>query len=176
MRQNRPGLPAVLSGLTFLLALSVGCAVAPDPPPGGTGAGAGIALDETRPAEDSATETATAVNVVNAFWAEHWGEFFTGSYQSPEVYGPYDESTVPMCGGEPLGMRNAIYCHDGYIAWDAAYVAEGYAVDDAFTWVMVSHEWAHAVQDRLDPALVAAAIQVLADEAQAAGEYLPRTA
>jgi predicted metalloprotease len=182
MRSKHRGLPTILSGLLVGLTLIVGCA--PAPPIGGYGGGGGggggggeggwSAPSPTPPteppatgggpaSEDAATETMDAVEVVNAFWTDHWSDYFTGTYQGPEVYGPYDESTMPMCGGEPLGMNNASFCHDGYIAWDAAFVAEGYSTDDAFTWVMVAHEWAHAIQYQLDPALVMEAIELQAD-------------
>lgn len=176
MRNRRKSPTTILTGLLLPLALAVGGCVAPASGTSGGGEGGGAPSTPGPPppagapqtggnigAEDAATETTDAVTVVDAFWAEHWSEYFTGTYQRPEVYGPYDESTMPTCAGEPIGMDNAVFCHDGYIAWDAAFVAEGYAVDDAFTWTMVAHEWAHAVQFQLDPALLFEAIELQAD-------------
>jgi predicted metalloprotease len=64
---------------------------------------------------------------------------------------------MPTCGGEPVGMDNAFAClPDGYIAWDAAWVADGYAIDDSFVYVMAAHEIAHTVQHEVDPSLLSA--------------------
>jgi uncharacterized protein len=177
MRNSRQRFLAVPSGLFLSFVLVVGCAApAPVYPPSGGGSGGDSWTEPERtppieppsggggPAsEDAASETMDAVEVVDAFWTAHWSDYFTGTYQPPEVVGPYDESTMPLCGGEPLGTNNAAFCSDGYIAWDAAWVARGYAVDDAFTWVMVSHEWAHAIQFQIDDALVFEAIELQAD-------------
>jgi len=61
--------------------------------------------------------------IVDAFWANHWAEYYTGTYSSPNVHGVYDGTdpdTTPLCGGEPLDAYNAVYCPDGdYVAWDA---------------------------------------------------------
>lgn len=168
----------ILSGLSLTVTLTAGCAMPRPayPPETGSrdGGGGWTAPEPGPPAEvpteergtvpdDPDTETEQAVEVVNAFWTEHWGDYFTGTYQPPRVYGPYDESTMPVCGGEPVGMGNALFCPDGYIAWDAAFVAEGYQIDDVFGPLMVAHEEAHAVQDQIDPALVSEARELMAD-------------
>ena len=65
-----------------------------------------------------------AETIVDGYWATHWTDFFTGTYQPPTVNGLYDgtdPSTTPTCDGEPLEAYNAFYCGaEDYVAWDAA--------------------------------------------------------
>lgn len=100
----------------------------------------------------------TAVTVVDQYWSDHWNEFFTGTYQAPEVVGFYDGTrprNAPVCFNEPLPEFNAVYCPDGhYVAWDVELMAAGYAAGDSWVYLVIAHEWAHAVQELLHPSLV----------------------
>lgn len=105
---------------------------------------------------------------VNAFWVAHWSDFYTGVYQPPAVVGLYDgtdPSTAPTCGGEPLEATNAFYCRDeDYVAWDVSLMAEGTdLIGDTWIYLVIAHEWGHAIQNRLDLGLVADGRELQAD-------------
>lgn len=97
-------------------------------------------------------ETDDAVRIVNTFWGTHWDEQFTGTYQPPRVFGAYEAGSpdAPPCGGEPAVPGNAFYCGDGdFLAWDAQLMADGYDSGDSWVYLVVAHEWGHAVQNRV---------------------------
>ncbi|NKX49195.1 hypothetical protein HER39_01080, partial [Arthrobacter deserti] len=90
-----------------------------------------------------------------------------GSYTSPTVVGLYDgtdPASAPVCGGVPLGPGNAYYCPEGdYVAWDVGLMTNGYQSGDGWPYLVVAHEWAHAVQNRLPQELVSPALELQAD-------------
>jgi predicted metalloprotease len=110
-----------------------------------------------------------AVQVVDAFWARHWADVFTGTYTSPEVYGGYIGSEgSPACGGEVEDMSgNAFYCNpDDYVAWDWELLASQFldeSIGDAFVYMVIAHEWGHAIQADLDSSLWWASRELQAD-------------
>ena len=105
-----------------------------------------------------------AVDVVDTYWSDHWSDTFEGEYQGPQVYGFYDGTSGPACGARPSEPNNAYYCPEGdYVAWDTAFMAQGYQSGDTFVYVIVAHEWGHAIQHRLDPSLVPEAKELQAD-------------
>ncbi|MFD5156846.1 hypothetical protein ACFWMJ_02005 [Streptomyces hawaiiensis] len=91
---------------------------------------------------------------VDAYWKGHWSEFFTGTYVPPTVLGAYDGASpdAPTCDGEPLLDDNAFYCppSEDYVAWDSDLMRDGYQYGDAFVYLVVAHEWGHAIQNRLE--------------------------
>jgi uncharacterized protein len=176
MRTRPTRFLSILSGLLLTSALAFGCAMpqpGPAPDSGDAGSGRPVPAPPAPPAPQSTQQRPTlddanaaamdAVEVVNMFWAEYWNLYFTGTYRSPEIVGPYSESTVPTCGGRPLRMNNAYFCSEGFIAWDAAFMSEGYQSADVFPAVVLAHEAAHAVQAQIDAALVAEARELQAD-------------
>ncbi len=107
-----------------------------------------------------------AVSVTTAYWSTHWSEFFTGAYGPPRVQGAYDGAApdVPACGSEPLPDDNAVYCPAGdFIAWDMDLMRWGHQRGDAWVYLVIAHEWGHAVQNRLDAGLVDMARELQAD-------------
>lgn len=114
--------------------------------------------DEEAAAPRLRSIAAAATEVTDDYWAEHWTEFFTGSYVAPEVVGVYDGSdpqSAPVCNGEPLEAGNAAYCPAGdYVAWDLGLLTKSTEIGDSFVYLIVSHEWGHAIQERLKPSLV----------------------
>jgi predicted metalloprotease len=149
-----------------------GAAIAANPDEGaGTAitqaAPAPVTPAEPAPVEDLQSDIATAQAATDTYWATHWDEFFDGSYTSPVVVGLYDgtnPATAPVCGGQPLGPGNAYYCPEGdYVAWDAGLMTNGYQSGDGWPYLVVAHEWAHAVQARLPQSLVTAAPELQAD-------------
>jgi len=118
--------------------------------------------------EELADDIASAELIVDEYWATHWADFFTGSYQSPTVMGLYDSTDpadTPTCDGEPLEAYNALYCvSEDYVAYDAGLLLDGAdLIGDSWVYLVIAHEWGHAVQARLDPSLVAAADELQAD-------------
>jgi predicted metalloprotease len=109
----------------------------------------------------------TAEQTTDGFWRRHWEELFTGSYGSPRVVGLYDgrdESSAPRCGAERLTPDNAAYCPEGdYVAWDVHLMRSGYARGDAWVYLVIAHEWGHAIQARLRRGLVSPAAELQAD-------------
>lgn len=121
------------------------------------------AFDETEFQEDMGT----AATATDAFWRRHWTELFTGAYGSPSVVGLYDgrdPRSAPRCGRERLTADNAAYCPSGdYVAWDAHLMRSGYARGDAWVYLVIAHEWGHAIQARLQRGLVSPAAELQAD-------------
>ncbi|MEQ6903045.1 neutral zinc metallopeptidase [Nocardioides sp. YIM 152588] len=108
-----------------------------------------------------------AVEITERFWEDHWTEFFTGTYTPPTVIGLYDgtdAASAPTCFDEPLPADNAFYCPDGdYVAWDQTLIARGFEVGDSWPYLVVAHEWGHAIQARLAMSLQADALELQAD-------------
>ncbi len=134
----------------------------------GTTAGGTDALASGVTIEELADDIDFAQQVVDGYWQAHWAEFFTGDYEPPVVKGLYDgtdPADTPTCDGEPLEAYNAYYCEDGnYVAWDANLLLEGAdRVGDSWVYLVVAHEWGHAVQARLNPSLVAVELELQAD-------------
>ncbi len=124
--------------------------------------------ERTRPTTDEFFEDIEgAVTVVDTFWTTNWSTHLPGTYQPPNIVGTYDGfgPTPPTCGGQPLPALNAVYCIPGdYVAWDVNLLSFFYAVQgDALVYLVVAHEWGHAIQARLHPSQVATQIELQAD-------------
>ncbi|MDX6744733.1 neutral zinc metallopeptidase [Actinocorallia sp. A-T 12471] len=107
-----------------------------------------------------------AVTVIDTYWKTHWNEFFTGTYTPPTVRGSYsgDDPNRFTCSGELAAAMNAYYCiNEDYVAWDFNLMRDGYAEGDAWIYLVVAHEWAHAIQNRLNDSLVSVAGELQAD-------------
>jgi len=106
-----------------------------------------------------------AVNAINTFWQQHFSELFGTEYQSPQVTGGYTGSNGPSCGGQPSVPNNAFYCSTGdFLAWDENLMTAGYQqIGDAWVYLIIAHEWGHAIQARLDRSLVSVAAELQAD-------------
>ncbi|MFD9358000.1 neutral zinc metallopeptidase [Streptomyces sp. NPDC060031] len=115
-------------------------------------------------------ETSDAVQVVNGFWDKNWSDFFTESYRPPSIYGTlgfYDTESVnfPRCSGETPDKYNALYCLDGdYLAWSVHLMDMGFnMVGDSWVYLVVAHEWGHAIQARLNSDLQFVSKELQAD-------------
>lgn len=98
------------------------------------------------------SEADDAVAVVDNFWKTHWNDSFTGAYSSPQVFGAYtpDSPQAPSCGQQPAVPDNAFYCpSEDFIAWDAGLMRDGYRTGDSWVYLVIAHEWGHAVQNRV---------------------------
>lgn len=151
-----------------VLALTAACQFQVRPP-----GPAAVAPAQSRPVPSAFDEAGfqedlrTAEQTTDDYWSRHWDELFTGSYGSPRVVGLYDgrdQGSAPLCGDERLTSDNAAYCPDGdYVAWDAHLMRSGYARGDAWVYLVIAHEWGHAIQARLRRGLVSPAAELQAD-------------
>lgn len=120
-------------------------------------------VDEAELAED----LESAVNVTNGWWRKHWKDYFSGRYTKPTIvglYDGYDEASAPTCFGEPLPPGNAFYCPDGdYLAWDKTLIELGYEIGDSWPYLIIAHEWGHAIQADLDMSLQSQQYELQAD-------------
>ncbi|MEJ3652843.1 neutral zinc metallopeptidase [Actinomycetes bacterium KLBMP 9759] len=147
-----------------LVVVLTGCSVAvtgmasPAPVPAGQQPGSTQAVPVGVDPAEIADDVRNAEQIVNTYWEKHWVEFFPGStYQPPRVVGLYDGSKpspdLPTCGGEPLPPDNALYCPEGdFVAWDVALMARGVVIGDGWVYLIIAHEWGHAVQARISEA------------------------
>jgi predicted metalloprotease len=106
-----------------------------------------------------------AVQAVDTFWQRHFQEHFGSPYRSPRVVGGYNGNGGPACAGEPAAPFNAFYClPQDFIAWDDQLMSAGYRqIGDAWVYLIIAHEWAHAIQARLDRDRVSVAAELQAD-------------
>jgi uncharacterized protein len=107
----------------------------------------------------------TAVDATDAFWRSRFPDLFGREYQPPRVEGGYLGEDGPRCGGQPSVPFNAVYCPAGdFIAWDENLMAAGFRqIGDAWVYLIIAHEWGHAIQARLDRSLVSVAAELQAD-------------
>jgi predicted metalloprotease len=125
--------------------------------------------DQTVPAVDREAmkeDQDTAVKAVDSFWHRHFTQQSGQPYQSPRVAGSYIGTHGPPCGGEPESVPfNAVYCRPGdFVAWDDDLMAAGYSqIGDAWVYLIIAHEWGHAIQARLRSDRVSVAAELQAD-------------
>jgi uncharacterized protein len=121
--------------------------------------------------EEFYQDYATALQIVQGHWTKHWSDTFPGTYGPPglitgSVYGTgmyLGGTDKPVCGNGAqamvLGPDNAYYCgppfdpDDDYIAFDVNFLWRARDHGDMFVYMIVAHEWAHAVQARIDTTL-----------------------
>ncbi|MGY1689214.1 hypothetical protein [Geodermatophilus sp. SYSU D01105] len=123
------------------------------------------------PAEDFDADYEQALSTVDAYWETHWDEFFPGAYTAPSLLqgsrapGLYDDPVDEVyCGEVRLSGENAWYCGAGdFLAFEIDLMMRSQDLGDAFVYLVVAHEWAHAVTTRIDPALVSEAYELQAD-------------
>jgi predicted metalloprotease len=117
--------------------------------------------------EEILDDVEDAESAVDDYWDDHWSEFFTGDYRSPNIVGVFDgtdRDSTPDCGGVPLAPNNAYYCGLGdFLAYDIGLLERSEDLGDGFLYLVVAHEWGHAVQARLDTSLIAPRLELQAD-------------
>lgn len=109
-----------------------------------------------------------AQDIVDGYWATHWSDFYTGTYEPPTVLGLYDGTIAdetPTCDGKPLDAYDAYYCApEDFLAWDVNLMVRGAdLIGDTWVYLVIAHEWGHAIQERLDLSLVAEGDELQAD-------------
>jgi predicted metalloprotease len=133
------------------------------------------ATDADVTAEEIDQEIADAIDVVDQFWSAHFSEFYTGGdgYTPPSDFIPYVASDLPSCSGEKVVPDNAFYCSpDNTMLWDQAltdylYVNGG----DAVIYLVIAHEWGHAIQSQISDDSLWNAQELQADCFAAAALY-----
>ena len=165
--------------VVMLLALLLaGCSIqvvpGDDPPPDGVPTSTADTVEvadttvDSRPTgtdPDSRTgDEKTAVDIVNTFW-RGWFTAHNRRYVPPEVEGGYTGRDGPSCAGEPSVPGNAYYCPSGnYLAWDEDLMRAGYRqIGDAWVYLVIAHEWGHAIQAQLPRRYVDQAVELQAD-------------
>ena len=106
-----------------------------------------------------------AIGVIDRYWQRHFPELTGRRYDSPQVAGPYTGTSGPACGGQPSVPGNAYYCPSGdFLAWDEDLMRAGYdRIGDAWVYLIIAHEWGHAIQARLRRGQVSVAAELQAD-------------
>jgi predicted metalloprotease len=106
----------------------------------------------------------TAVSITNEFWSR-WFDDQGLRYIPPEVAGGYLGTGGPSCAGEPSVPGNAYYCPSGnFLAWDEDLMRAGYnQIGDAWVYLVIAHEWGHAIQAQLPDRFVSQAVELQAD-------------
>jgi uncharacterized protein len=115
-------------------------------------------------ADTRAGDEKTAVRIVNQFW-QGWFADMHRRYVPPRIRGGYTGTHGPRCGGEPSVPGNAYYCPSGnFLAWDENLMRAGYTqIGDAWVYMVIAHEWGHAIQGQLPDGLVSQAVELQAD-------------
>ena len=103
--------------------------------------------------------------MIDRYWQRHFSELTGRRYESPRVAGPYTGTSGPSCAGQPSVPGNAYYCPAGdFLAWDEDLMRAGYErIGDAWVYLIIAHEWAHAIQARLRGSQVSVAAELQAD-------------
>jgi uncharacterized protein len=156
---------AALLAVTALLltALLSGCGVSIETG-GGDGGSTSDPIDDVDP-DSLAGDERTAVAVTDAFWRRQFPASFGRSYRSPEVKGGYRGENGPTCANQQSVAFNAFYCPaEDFLAWDENLMAAGYRqIGDAWVYLIIAHEWGHAIQARLQRDQVSVAAELQAD-------------
>jgi uncharacterized protein len=159
----------VLLTVVAALLLLAGCAVSVDSGGGGDSGGSGGSssdnpLDSVN-RNDLDGDERDAADATNAFWRQVFPEDFRQSYTPPQVRGGYVGEDGPSCGGQPSVRFNAFYCpSQDFLAWDENLMAAGYRqIGDAWVYLIIAHEWGHAIQARLRADQVSVAAELQAD-------------
>jgi predicted metalloprotease len=143
------------AALAGLLVLAAGCTVAVD----------SRGAPEAPPPESRQQDESDAVDSVNAYWQRHFAELSPDPYVPPQVAGGYVGEDGPVCAGQPSVPGNAFYCPAGdFLAWDERLMDAGYQqIGDAWVYMIIAHEWGHAIQARLRRGQVSVAAELQAD-------------
>jgi uncharacterized protein len=159
---------ALLALLAAALLLS-GCAISVGTGDSGSSGSGGSGADgspvDSVNRDDLDGDERGAVGATDAFWRQAFPEDFRQSYRSPQVKGAYLGEDGPTCGGQPSVAFNAFYCpSQDFLAWDENLMAAGYRqIGDAWVYLIIAHEWGHAIQARLRADQVSVAAELQAD-------------
>ncbi|MGQ0481201.1 MAG: neutral zinc metallopeptidase [Pseudonocardia sp.] len=112
-----------------------------------------------------------AIAAIDEYWRRHFPEMFGRAYRSPRVVGGYNGTNGPRCAGQRAVAFNAFYCRPGdFLAWDENLMAAGYRqIGDSWIYLVIAHEWGHAIQARIRRGLSERSVELQADCLAGAG-------
>jgi uncharacterized protein len=136
-------------------------------PDGASDVPVGSTIDAAPGADDSdtrAVDERSAVSITDRFWSG-WFADQGLRYVAPTVEGGYTGTDGPSCAGEPSVPGNAYYCPAGnFLTWDDDLMRAGYTqIGDAWVYLVIAHEWGHAIQAQLPDRFVSRAVELQAD-------------
>lgn len=98
------------------------------------------------------TDAAELEPVLNEFWRRELARLYQINFDPPDFFGYYRSVEGSECAGARLGANNAFYCAPDWeesvvfdIDWFQQYL-EAHP-GGATTFLILAHEWGHAVQD-----------------------------
>ncbi|WP_084516650.1 neutral zinc metallopeptidase [Microtetraspora niveoalba] len=148
--------PRMLLALTLSAALVAGCG-ATDDSAEAPGKEQKKATAKAVPpgCDEAGNDFASDVKLARCLTERFWAKQFTaagGTYQPIKRFVAYDGTNGPSCGGEKAEPENAFYCSDGhFIAYDAEWMRSMYdQMGDGAVYVVIPHEFGHAVQAQLE--------------------------
>jgi predicted metalloprotease len=115
--------------------------------------------------QEANADFVVAVQATDGYWRTHWSDFFTLTYTSPRVVGLYDSNVTSLtCAGRTVPSNNALYCGaEHYVAFDLTLMNQVFTLGDSFLYLVVAHEWGHAIQAHLDSSFLFQAYELQAD-------------
>jgi hypothetical protein len=169
---QRGTLSLTLVAIAALLTVGHGATAAADPGPSRQ-----AEAHKNLPPHEFISDYTTALAITNQYWATHFSEYVPGGIYNPpgllnirpdlglgfyDAIGTTDDRTLSPdgdrvpCGTIQLYDNNAIYCGlpfapgSDYIAFDYSFMNRAHTLGDMFIYFVVAHEWAHAIQARVD--------------------------
>ncbi|MGW0802008.1 neutral zinc metallopeptidase [Nonomuraea sp. NPDC002799] len=108
---------------------------------------------DTEGADSFEDDVRTARTLSEEFWKQQFGRLGR-TYRPINDFIPYSGSGGPVCGGEPAVPNNAFYCSAGhFIAYDQDWMEALWTeMGDGSVYVIIPHEFGHAVQAQLQAA------------------------
>jgi uncharacterized protein len=108
-------------------------------------------VDGTDTVEEFEADVADAREIAEVYWGAEF-ERSRLRFEPIQELIPYDTEGEVDCGGQGLGLNNAAYCSAGdFIAYDSDWAFQAFRqIGDAFIFYLLGHEYAHAIQRRLD--------------------------
>ena len=103
------------------------------------------------PSTEFDVEFAQALDLVT----EYWRRQFSASgvpFEPVKDVKPYTKDGELSCAGQPLATNNAFYCPPSdLLGYDVNFVRAGYQkIGDGFLYLLLSHEYGHAIQTRVN--------------------------
>ena len=117
------------------------------------GADAATAEIEQDPATSVLDDAEVAHDLLNEFWTQELARLYGLNFDTPDRFVSYQGSNNPPCAGKYRNFTdNAYYCWkdgDEYVAFDLDWFTSYLErfPGDATTFLILAHEWGHAVQD-----------------------------
>lgn len=104
-----------------------------------------------QPEDSFEQDVAAARQLSEEFWKQKF-EAAGRSYQPVRAFIPYEGDNGPSCGGQPSVPNNAYYCSAGhFIAYDEPWMRALWSeMGDGSTFLIIPHEFGHAVQAQMD--------------------------